>query len=172
MGNWFDEGVTMISKVITVIVLIGLAVYVGIYLYDDKDDYVELGENTAEIIVDTGEIIYETGKENTSTLLKVGEIVCDVDDFILDEINTSMINFEMKTKVDSDALRILSNMEKSGNTTACEVAILDDMLTNSENGDNLRNQIGIKKAMKNIKGCTLIACIDEYEVIKYLDDEK
>jgi hypothetical protein len=179
VGNIVEEIAKTIGQIFELIGKagkIGIAIFVVIVifsaLYDDKEEYVEQGENAVENIENAGEIIYETGKESVPVLLEIGGIYCNVDDFILDEINTSVINFEMKTKVNSEELRILSNMEMSGNGTACQVAILDDMLPNSETGDTIRNQIGIKKAMKNIKGCTLIACADEYNIIKYLEDEK
>lgn len=179
MGNIVEdifEAIGQIFEAIGTIGKIGVVIFAVIMiflaLYDNKEEYVEQGEKTAEIISDAGEMIYETGKENAPELLKIEKIYCDVDDFILDEINTSLINFDMKSKVGSDELRILTNMQMSGNATACQIAMLDDMLPDSEKGETIRNQIGIKKAMKNIKGCTLVECIDEYDVITYLEDEK
>lgn len=179
MGNIIEDALDTIGQVFEAIGTIGkigivfFAVFmIFLALYGNQEEYVELGEDTAEIIIDGGETVYEIGKENAPALLEVAKIYCDVDDFILEEINTSMINFDMKTKVGSGELRILTNMEMNGNATACQIAILDDMLPNSETGNTIRDQIGIKKAMKNIKGCTLVECVDEYDVLTYLEDEK
>ncbi len=175
MGNPIDDGLKIIIPIIVVFGGIAIGLYalssVGPTLYDNKDDYIELGENTAEVLVDAGEILIETGKETLPLVLEVGETVCNIDDIILDEIQTSVINFEMKSQVSSDALRHMTNMEMHGNATACEVAILDDMLSDSKNGNVIKSKLGITKAMKHIKGCTLIACADEYQVMKYLKDE-
>jgi hypothetical protein len=171
MGNLLEDGLKMFGKVVAILVGIGVVFYLGTILFEDKDDYVELGENTVEVLEDTGEFVYETVKETAPLVLEVGETVCNIDDIILDEIETSVINFNMKSQISNEALRHITNMANRGNATACEVAILDDMFSDSKNDITMKSKLGISKAMKNIKGCTLIACADEYQVMKYLKDE-
>ncbi len=120
------------------------------------------------MVQDSAEDIKDIAIEQAPNLLKTGIDYCEAKDIGINEILISGIHDQMLLNAEGKAKEILDKWVITQKVTACEIAILDDILEKDGTEKIWRNQIGLTKAMKNIQGCTLITCIDEYKIIEYL----
>lgn len=120
------------------------------------------------VIQDNAEDIKDIAIEQAPNLLKAGIDYCEVKDIGINDILISGIHDQMLLNAKGNVKEILNKWVITQKVTACEVAILDDVLEKDGTEKIWRNQIGLTNAMKNIQGCTLIACVDEYKIIEYL----
>jgi len=120
------------------------------------------------MIQDSAKDIKDIAIDQAPILLKAGIDYCDAKNITINEILINGINDGMILNAKGQAKEILDKWVITEKVTACEVAMLDDILQKEGTEKIWRNQIGLTKAMKNIQGCTLIACADEYKIIEYL----
>ncbi|MEX0861593.1 hypothetical protein [Nitrosopumilus sp.] len=120
------------------------------------------------VIQDNAENIKDVVIEQAPNILKAGVDYCEAKDIGINQILISGIHDQMLLNAKGKAKEILDKWTITQTVTACEVVILDDVLQKDGTEKIWRNQIGLTQAMKNIQGCTLIACIDEYKIIEYL----
>jgi len=121
---------------------------------------------------DTAEDLKDIVIDQAPELLKLGIQYCDAKDIAINEILITGIHVSMLLNAEGQTKEILNKWVVTEKVTACEVAILDNILSKEGTEKIWRNQIGMAKAMKNIQGCTLIACADEYGIIEYLEDDE
>ena len=117
-------------------------------------------------VQDTGEYLIDKAPE----ILDSGLAVCKAQDIAVNAILTTAIHNEMLLNTKGQTKEILLNWRTTQEVTACQVAILDDLLSKEDGTHKIwRNQLGLTKAMKNIQFCTLIECEEEYGLIDYFE---
>jgi len=132
-----------------------------------------LVEDNAENVSNAIQTSAESLKDSTPSLLEDGKTACNLDEIVIDSMNVmGYHNPMMKNLEDNqEALLIMEKWIRTQETTACEIAAMNDILPKDQTGKIWRNQLGIKSAMKNLKDCTVIDCIEEYGLIEILEDK-
>jgi hypothetical protein len=126
--------------------------------------------NNAENVSDAIQTGAESIKEiDYSSLLEAGKIACNIDDIVLEKILYNGIHEGMLNNVGGTERAILLDWNANKTATACDVAILNDLFTKNQNGNVWKNQLGMKSAMKNMPACTIVECVDEYDLIELLN---
>ena len=151
------DGIEKGIQIVIVVILILVVLFVISYVWQQG------------IIQDTGKYLID----KTPELLDSGLAVCKAQDIAVDSILTIAIHDGMLLNTKGQTKDILSSWKTTQEVTACQVVILDDLLSKEDNTHKIwRNQIGLTKAMKNIQFCTLIECAEEYKIIDYLEKKK